>query len=94
MQSSDSTKQATILNKIGGRFNVKVPEGGLVFQNITIDSIDSVIDSSNSTEGSKCVNELTDSNCCKVIINNDVKVVQCTYTNASGSYDVKPFYNM
>ncbi len=85
---------AMVLNKIGGGLNIKVPEGGLVFSNITIDSIDSVIDYSNSTESSKCVNEITDANCCKVIINNGVKVVQCTYTNSTGSYDVKPFYSM
>jgi hypothetical protein len=31
VQSSDPTNKAIVLNKIGGAFNIKVPEGGLVF---------------------------------------------------------------
>ncbi|TNV88105.1 hypothetical protein FGO68_gene7382 [Halteria grandinella] len=57
--------KAKIFNKLGPRFKIFVPgKGNLVFSNIQIDSIDAVLDPSDSEAAAICMNETRI--CCKI----------------------------
>ncbi|TNV88127.1 hypothetical protein FGO68_gene3291 [Halteria grandinella] len=72
---------------MGARFQLPIPEGGLIFRDIIFDGIDSVVDYFNTTDDFACVDSW-ERTCCQV----DLGTSQLSCLKENGSL-LKPIFN-
>ncbi|TNV88001.1 hypothetical protein FGO68_gene2384 [Halteria grandinella] len=80
----------TLYNKIGSRFKMFIPpQGKLVFKNIIVDSLDSILDQSVSKETKECLNKVG-VQCCTV----DTSLIQIECKDPDTKAQLKPMFHI
>ncbi|TNV88034.1 hypothetical protein FGO68_gene5294 [Halteria grandinella] len=94
IKSNDDSQKVTIYNKIGGRFQIIAPEYGLYIENIEIDSIDSVLDATDSKLAEECVRSTNRTNCCWMERAYGFDYVKCQTWSDDQMTEVQPYYHL